>query len=105
MTREELGAIERYWHKNWIKNPPGDILLRATDDFPALIAEIKRLKAEEERLTRERDAAVKDMKEACVLTHVPCAYCQHRYLPWEEERRVCSGEDGFPCWEWRGVQT
>jgi len=27
MTGEELNAIERYRHKDWIKNPAGDIIL------------------------------------------------------------------------------
>jgi len=53
------------------------------------------------QLTKERDAAVADLREVCLLAEIPCAYCRETNI---ECGRWNYGSD-FQCWEWRGVQT
>jgi len=86
----------------YTRDEDAEFIAHARQDVPALLAEVKRLKAEAERLTRERDAAVGDLRASA-----PCKYCKHC----DEKLR------GFPCskysekvgnqcsdFGWRGVR-
>ena len=59
MRQEELDAIERRWEAGKEEG----VFLSAFTDFPVLLAEVKRLSAELEHLTRERDVTINDLKK------------------------------------------
>jgi len=75
-----------------------EFIAHARADVPALIAEVKRMNAEVERLTRERDAAVADLRRVS-KAHEDCHACAHIG---GNTARCDFGED---CWEWRGAQA
>ena len=119
MKREELEAIEAreqaaapgpWWltignrivcpRGHTIKNTISNMLFsaHARQDVPALLAEVKRLNAETERLARERNAAVADLRRVS-KAHEDCHACAHIG---GNTARCDFGED---CWEWRGART
>lgn len=57
-----------------------------------------------EQLVRERDAAVKDLKE--MERYAYCPVCKHHKLHYTDEPcKSCRSGLGFEDnWEWRGVQ-
>ena len=92
-------SSEKYVKENY----NAEFIANARQDVPVLIAEVKQLNAETERLAEERDAAVEDLR-ACV----PCKCCKH----YDETSHgfhcsICSEKVGRQCsdWEWRGVRA
>jgi len=79
-------------------NDNAEFIAHARQDVPALIAEVKHQNAEIERLTRERDAAVADLRRSS-KAHEDCHACAH---VGGNTARCDFGED---CWEWRGAQA
>jgi hypothetical protein len=67
----------------------------ARDDIPALVSEI-------ERLTAERDAAVRDLTLLESPDGYNCLICKYKRHGKECDARI--KEDSWHCWEWRGVQ-
>lgn len=57
--------------------------------------EIQELRRENEKLRKERDAAVADLKDAAVF---PCRFCK------KEHTEDCDCYTAHDKWEWRGVQ-
>jgi len=85
MTHGKLNAIKRDWQR---------IILRAIDDFSALVAAV-------ERLTLERDAAVADLREAIAAScDDECRFCRHANSP---ECAACNAA-AENKWEWRGAR-
>jgi len=59
------------------------------------------MKAENERLEAERDAAVEDM---FIMGNMPCRVCKHRVDPKEgAQPKRCVEYEGN-CFEWRGLE-
>ena len=125
MTQEELDAIEArekaaspgpWWisTENKIIIPMGganekssenaQFVFHARRDVPALLAEVKRLNAEKEHLTRECDAAVADLQEAATAISYQsiCKLCSRSDCCVAYER----GHRPLHCkgWQWRGVR-
>jgi len=75
-------------------------------DVPALISEVKRLKAEAERLTIERNAAVADLLAHIITNGDGCKYCKHDNSGESYECANCDRYDDrfYDQWEWRGVR-
>ena len=70
------------------------------------------LEADINRLAKERDAALTDMKHYMMSSKHPCQCCKY-YEPhpirplsdWESCRRPTGNQrDKYICWEWRGLQ-
>ena len=60
-------------------------------------AALEQLQAENEKFMRERDAAVKDLRECSIENRMECQYCLYRTA-----RSFCwDCTDGFN-WKWRG---
>ena len=91
MTGKELDAVEMRWGKHFIALK---YILESWYDAPDLVKEVK-------RLTKERDAAVADLREAITtVCDDECKFCKYGN---STECAVCSTvvEDK---WEWRGVR-
>jgi len=95
-------------HEGWddtIDNPDAEFIAHARQDVSALLAKVKRLNAEKERLTRERDAAIKDLRELSFYHHSPCKYCRDKETGTNDDPCcTCKNDKNYPIWEWRGVQ-
>jgi len=71
-------------------------LATAFEDIANLIADVR-------RVTRERDAAVADLKKATSAGLSPCSFCK------TIDKNIClkcdpSHKGNFNKWQWRGVQ-
>jgi FtsZ-binding cell division protein ZapB len=68
-----------------------------------LLKEIEDLKAENERLTREKDAAVSDLNALRKKCGCLCFACKHDE---NYNREICSGceYNNANNWEWRGME-
>jgi len=79
-------------------------IARARQDVPALIVEVERLNAENERLTRELDAAVADLE-----ANDKCQTCKDYNRDDDSCYRHYGRGAGGACehhdnWQWRGVR-
>lgn len=58
---------------------------------------------EYERVCKERDAAVSNLKQSFMDIYTPCHWCKNNI-----DGQTCLKEKGFSfsmkCWEWRGLQ-
>ena len=76
-----------------------EFIAHAREDLPALLAEVKRLTAENERLKKLYDAAVEDMGKFA-YDFFPCCLCKNwngEETCWEE--RTCSHEAACAMWQ------
>jgi hypothetical protein len=115
-TVDDNGCVGKY-----IRKEDKEFSINARTDIPALVAEAERLRAEHDKscadcageqealiahLTRERDAAVADLKEDAKCS---CFRCYYHKKPSETYGgQFCSHPDGM-CqgiekWIWRGPQ-
>jgi len=91
-------------HVGWddcIDHPDAEFIAHARRDVPALLAEAKRLNADNERLRRERDAAVADLAAAHHGNLIPCETCKFRY---DTPCKMSCDPESAVDWEWRGVR-
>lgn len=63
-----------------------------------LLARAKAAEARAEKAERERDAAVKDLRQMCVGVNT-CAFCKYGRNCGKQGPGMKTVE---PCWEWRG---
>jgi len=79
-----------------------DLIMELSDKFVSdMRSYILTLLADNKRLTRERDAAIADLREAiAIVCDDECKFCKHDNFP---ECVICRAgiEDK---WEWRGVR-
>ena len=92
MTSEELEAIEARLTMEVIHRLPTAVLY---NEIHGLIAEVK-------RLTRERDALLKDMKNA--VSHMVSACYLCKFKETKESYDPCNACLANGYWQWRGVQ-
>ena len=59
-----------------------------------------------EQVTRERDAAIKDLK-LIISGDLSCAICGHYAYDEDDESRICADcdVDTYSNWHWRGVEV
>lgn len=69
------------------------VALDAATAISTLQAENEKLRAEQERVKRERDAAIRDLEMVSV-----CDTCVHEHAP------SCPGCNDAENWEWRGPE-
>lgn len=69
---------------------------------PESLPIVRQLREELEKVTAERDAAVKDVKDLVLGEIKACSYCKHN----DPENFDCMTEGFGYCgnWEWRGPQ-
>jgi hypothetical protein len=56
-----------------------------------------------DRLKRERDQAVEDLRNLPKLCMNNCAFCVHYNRGTGDDTCIKCGALGVDCWEWRGV--
>lgn len=100
---KELVELLRRHGKSYMNLSGVRPMLEAADALEAQAAEI-------ERLTRERDAAVADLRHA-ILREDECTFCAHccaggepLYRPNEQYLAFCRDCDDLSNFEWRGPQ-
>ena len=90
MTREDLDAIRERSKKAVLHSSLVNVW-ESWPDVPVLIAEV-------DRLTRERDVAIADLRD--------CKNCRHckKFRTDHLCPSVVPNPEARKCWEWRGVQ-
>lgn len=111
MTNEKIAAMAAWTLEDFQEDPL------------AAIEQVRALATAHLSLQRERDAAVRELRDMCVTYGDTCNRCAHKrnegiecYFPDEQEDaddricRMCDSEclcghcDGESKWEWRGPQ-
>lgn len=106
-----LGCLNcPYEHKECSQNAYCEVMINASNAIETLLSEnielkrsitflnkntLGKLRAELDRLKRERDQAVEDLRQ---LADGQCLFCKHD----EDETFNECGTDN--CWQWRGIQ-
>lgn len=91
------GIPDRFGHKH---NPNFELIAACRTDLPALLAEV-------ERLMKERDVVISDVKILGYTVGLPCLGCEDNSngLPGNTAIcRACNGSSERIHWKWRGTQ-
>ena len=108
LTKSLPGKEYNVGYDDYLDHPDAEFIAHARQDVPALIAEVKRLNSEAERLTKERDAAVNDLEEIAIdatseeRNNPVCKYCMRLYK--DDYPEACSSGFVRCRFEWLGVR-
>lgn len=91
------GRLKFGGSKNSAPFPSAIVVFRATKERDAL--SVNQLEKQLEQVTKERDAAVKDLEYAGSRDGEFCSICKYG----EKEECVKRKFEHVDCWEWRGV--
>lgn len=82
----------------------GDLYLE--DMFAKSADLIESLYAQLEQVTKERDAAVEDLK-LIISGDLSCVICGHYAYDEDDESRICADcdVDTYSNWQWRGMEV
>lgn len=96
-------------YKNWclfgseVEKAISDIFSQVNPFCPTIDPEnlpiVRQLREELERVTKEREAAIADLRERSIESYAECMYCKHI-----GEKGVCFDCTNGINWEWRGIQ-